>query len=251
MPLPVPAPAGFAACASCPYRHLPHPEVCLACFEAATGDGGPAVPRCGSCGHPRPGGSPCPLAWCSRRDRGWSVVWEVGAYEGALRRALLAYKYRGAVWWAGVFARILAGYLERNAGWFDDFDILTAVPAFEGHGARRAWDPVGRVLAEAAPLLGPGWEVHRRAVGKLGETPPFSGRDRRARILAGAALRQALVVPDPAVVAGRRVLVLDDVLAEGGTLREVAAALRAAGAREVAGVVVARGRWKARAAGGR
>jgi predicted amidophosphoribosyltransferase len=50
-------------------------------------------------------------------------------------------------------------------------------------------------------------------------------------------------------VAGARILVLDDVLTEGSTLREVARALRHAGAREVAGLVLARPAWRDRSPG--
>lgn len=46
-------------------------------------------------------------------------------------------------------------------------------------------------------------------------------------------------VPDPQAVAGRRILVFDDVLTDGFTIREVARRLREAGAAEVSEVVLA------------
>jgi predicted amidophosphoribosyltransferase len=49
-----------------------------------------------------------------------------------------------------------------------------------------------------------------------------------------------LSVPDPERVAGKRVLVLDDVYSEGFSMREMARVLTLAGAAEVAGVVFAR-----------
>jgi predicted amidophosphoribosyltransferase len=51
------------------------------------------------------------------------------------------------------------------------------------------------------------------------------------------------VVPDPARVAGERVLVFDDVYTEGLTILEVARALRLAGAAEVSQIVLARQPW--------
>jgi hypothetical protein len=60
----------------------------------------------------------------------------------------------------------------------------------------------------------------------------------RRRIAEGE-LRAALAVPEPERVAGRRVLVFDDVYSEGFSLREMARALRQAGAVEVAGLVLA------------
>jgi predicted amidophosphoribosyltransferase len=50
----------------------------------------------------------------------------------------------------------------------------------------------------------------------------------------------AFVVPRPEVVAGRRVLLIDDVLTTGATLSACAAALKRAGARYVAVLTLAR-----------
>ncbi|HET9071541.1 MAG TPA: phosphoribosyltransferase family protein [Acidimicrobiales bacterium] len=246
-----PRPVGFPGCRLCPYRDGRRPAVCLACLGASPGQqravglGG----RCASCGQARPAGAPCPTAWCRRRDRGWSVVFAVGAYRGGLRRAVLRYKYGGETWWAGVFGGLVAAYLDAHAGWFEEFDLLTGVPAYTGAGGRRRWDPVSGILAEVAAAAPPGWAVEPGAVVKRSETPPLSGTGRTDRLeVAGSRLREALHVPRPADVAGRRVLVLDDVLTEGSTLREVALALRVAGAREVAGLVLARTPWAGAAA---
>ena len=65
------------------------------------------------------------------------------------------------------------------------------------------------------------------------------------QVIAAGPVRRALTVPAPERVAGARILAVDDVLTEGSTLREVALALRRAGAREVAGLVIARPRWPA------
>jgi predicted amidophosphoribosyltransferase len=225
--------------------------VCLACLATGAGAGttagavGTARRRCASCGQRVGTDGRCATAWCRRADRGWSVVFSLGDYAGGLRRAILRYKYGRERWWAGVFGCLVAGWLDEHAGWVEEFDILTAVPAYAGPDARRPWDAVGGVLNEVARLTPGAWEVAAGAVRKRTETPPMSGAaDRGARRqTASGALRRALWVPDPGLVAGRRVLVLDDVLAEGSTLREVATSLRRAGAREVAGLVLARAAW--------
>lgn len=238
-------PLGFPGCRLCPLRHARRPDVCLACFEQSAGQRSAPTERCACCGQGRVGSGPCPTRWCRRRDRGWSVVFCVGEYAGGLRRAILRYKFGRERWWAGVFGLLVAGYLDHNAGWFDDFDLLVATPSFTGPGGRRAWDPVEEILAEVAGLVEPAWSTAPSAVVKRRETSRMSGQDLRRRQRAAAReLRFALEVPDPAVVAGARVLVLDDVLAEGSTLREVARALRSAGAREVAGLVLARAPWQ-------
>jgi predicted amidophosphoribosyltransferase len=168
-------------------------------------------------------------------------------YDGALRGAIVRYKYRQELWWADVFARMVARYLEANTTWFEEFDLIVPVPSYLGPGGRRGWDPVGRIAARLQALVGPLWEVAPSAVVKWAETPAMQGRDWPTRqAVAAGPLRQSLVVPEPSVVAGARILVFDDVLTDGSTLREVARRLRAAGAREVAGLALARPPWSPR-----
>jgi predicted amidophosphoribosyltransferase len=169
------------------------------------------------------------------------VVFPLGVHSGALRRAIVRYKYRGERGWAGVFARMVATYLGRHATWFEEFDLIIGVPAYLGPGARRAWDPVGEILASLEDVAGGGWQIERRLITKSQETPAMRGRPwaQRQAIAAGP-LRSALSVLDPAAVAGARVLVFDDVMTEGSTVQEVGRALRRAGAAEAAGLVLTR-----------
>lgn len=239
-------PVGFPGCFSCPYRHGGSPAVCLRCFEHAGESDPPAAPvmRCGACGRPGVSRRPCDNPLCTRADRGWSAVFALGLHEAALRRSIAGYKYQGERWRAGVFARLLAGYLKAHPMWFEEYDLVVPMPAYRGQGARRAWDPVGSLFADLAVLIGSDWDCDDRAIVKVSETPPMSGRSRRERVaLAEGLLRPALVVPDGRRVAARRILVVDDVLTEGSSLREVAVALRTAGAEEVAGLVLARRGW--------
>lgn len=206
----------------------------------------PPAGRCPVCSQPmrEPGG--CPNRWCSRPDRGFTVTFAAGVHRGDLRRAITRYKYRGERHLAGPLADLAARYIDRHHTWFEEFDVLTAVPSFVGPGSRRSWDPVGRLLLTLAGRLGPGWDVAPGLVVKTAETPGMAGRGwgQRQRIARGL-LRPALKVPDPAAVRCAQVLVLDDVMTEGSTLREVALALRSAGAADVCGLVLGRPAWDA------
>lgn len=222
-------------------RHCP---VCGQLLPPVSGPVGewPAGGECPAGGE-RPSGG-CPNRWCRRPDRLFSVAFSAGVYTGALRRAIGRFKYRGERGLAPVFAAMMARYLGSHPAWFEEFDVLTAVPAYTGPGARRAWDPLGAVLAELRPLLGPVWAVEPGLVVKSRETPGMAGlgwAERQA--VARGPLRAALVAGDGVDVRGSRVLVLDDVLTDGSTLREVAAVLRRAGASDVAGLVLARPVW--------
>jgi len=240
---------GFPRCQRCALREAARPEVCSACHAAST----VAVAgrsRCPVCGQLLAQAGPCPNRWCGRADRAFSVVFSVGVYDQALRAALHGYKFRGERWWAGVFARLLAGELLRHATWFEEFDVIVGMPAYLGASARRSWDHIGVILEQLERQAGDGWDLNPGAVRKVAETPRLSGRTRweRERIAQGP-LRSALVVGAPAAVAGARVLVVDDVFTEGSSLQEVARCLLAGGAQEVAGLVLGRPEWEGKRSG--
>lgn len=245
---PAPSPAGFPRCAACALARLEQPATCLACAVPVPPPPPPPPARpCAACGQGRRPGGRCPTPAC-QGGRPWSVVWSIGTHEGPLRSVLVEHKYGPDGRWAPVLGRLVVGWLDRHATWVEDLDLLVPVPSWTGPGARRRRDPVGEVAAAVAGLAGPRWDV-AAAVAKQGEVPAMVGRSAAGRrAVAEGPLRRALVVPDPPAVAGARVLVLDDVLTGGGTLTEVARALRVAGAEEVAGLVLARPAWRWRRA---
>ncbi len=174
-------------------------------------------------------------------------MWSLAPHAGRLRAALCAYKYGAQMAWAAVFARLLLGFLDEHMPWFEEYDAVVGVPAFTGTGGRRCWDPVGRILALVAATAGSRWPVELHAVVKTSETPPMAGLSLgRRHACAEGALRRALAVPEPRRVEGARLLVVDDIFTEGSTMREVARALRRAGALEAAGLTLARQPWSSR-----
>jgi predicted amidophosphoribosyltransferase len=168
------------------------------------------------------------------------VVYSVGTYEGDLRRAIVGYKYRGQRHRAHFLSGLLAAYLEDHATWFEEYDVLTPMPAYVGPGSRRSWDPVGRLVAELAERIGDSWAVDVALVEKTAETAPMRGLTQWQRARSAEHGLRGALRPRSCDLAGARILVVDDVFTEGSTLREVARVLRRAGADEVAGLMLAR-----------
>ena len=82
-------------------------------------------------------------------------------------------------------------------------------------------------------------------IAKTAATEPMVGHTWRERkTIAEGQLRAALHVTRPDLVAGGRILIVDDVFTEGFTIREIARALVRAGAVEVSEIVLAREPWK-------
>lgn len=162
----------------------------------------------------------------------FAAVWY---YEGYVRRSLLRYKFYGARWYAASYGRLLAMTLLEQ--YPEGFDCLTWVPVSFRRKLRRGYDQV---------------ELLARAVGReLGMTPvPLLRKIRHNRPqsgISGVAERRANVLgvyreTGRAQVAGKRILLLDDILTTGATAGEAARVLLTAGAKEVHCAVVAAAR---------
>lgn len=185
----------------------------------------------------------CPNFWCHRTDRGFDVVWSAAAHAGDTRRSIAALKYRGDLSAADALTAPLAAVLLSHPGAFDDVELITTVP---GHPSkRRPIDHTAALLGSLRTQVGHLWEVDHLCppvIVKRREVAPMTGLSSigARRVHAAGELRGALEVPDPSRVRDLRILVVDDVLTGGSTLREVALALRQAGASAVSGLVVAR-----------
>ena len=210
--------------------------------------------RCPVCDRPLPGrDAACRNPLCASASR-W-FRWSVAAAErsGPLEAALNAYKYAGVRTWAPVFGRLLAELMERRRRLFEPFDLITASPTFVGRGGHD-FDHTRLILLETAGRRpgGRSWPLDTGPVAAIVKTEPTPrlaplGHRQRRRV-AEEQLRHALHIPDRGRIAGRRILVVDDVFTDGRTLDEVARALRLqGGAREVCGLALCRQPWHDRA----
>jgi hypothetical protein len=126
---------------------------------------------------------------------------------------------------AAILARFLAAHhscLSRQAG--GGWELVASVPSTVG---RNGPHPLRAALHRMARFDRP-WKEHEAPLLRPGPAP----------IREGQADPEGFTVTEP--VAGRRVLLVDDALVTGARLQSAAAALRAAGATVVAGVVLGR-----------
>lgn len=142
----------------------------------------------------------------------------LGPYEGLLRGAVVAFK-RGERAYAAAFGALLRARVALPAR-----TLLVPVTTTPARRAARGFDQA-KLLAQAYAATSV-LDCLRKNGG-----PAQHGRTRRERLAARDLYRV------DGGVAGRRVVLLDDVCTTGATLRAAAEALRAAGA-EVGGALV-------------
>ena len=233
-----PSPAGFGACTGCVYWTTGTPAVCHPC--AITRSPAVTAPTCALCGQVLDGGRRCANTVCTLDDPHFSRIYTVSDRPDEMWNAIWSYKYGEERAWAGVLARILVGFLEAHRDDLARYDLITTGAIYVGPRAQRLWDYL-RLVVDAAAREGPDWPFAPGLIAKSQPTGRFLGIDPEARRrIAEGELRAALSVPEPDRVAGRRILVFDDVYSEGFSLREMARVLLGAGAVEVAGIVLAR-----------
>jgi predicted amidophosphoribosyltransferase len=162
----------------------------------------------------------------------------VGAYDGALRSLVLAHKEQGRLALAGPLGTALANAVLAGCG--RHAVAVVPVPSTRAAVRRRGRDPTDR-MARAAVV-----ELHRRGV-RASRLPALfhvravrdqaglSGSERMTNLTGALAVRPSAM----ALVSGRRVVVVDDVLTTGATLAEATRALTCAGASVAALATVA------------
>lgn len=208
--------------------------------SACTGCGSPGDLACHNCTAPLH--APARVRMPVPTPPGLPPVYAVADYAGSTRDLVLAYKEREVLSLRRPLAAALASGLvaAMAAGSPPGEVVVVPVPSTRAALRRRGFDPVARLCRTAVSTArAAGCECtvvpalrHRRVVA---DSAGLSASGRAAN-LAGALEVRPAAVPR---LAGRCVVLVDDVVTTGSTLTEAARAVRAAGAVVVAGATVA------------
>ena len=224
------------------------PPLCIACREQGASSGFCAAcwnaiqfldgPLCTCCGIPfdvalADGFADTLCAVCLTRPPAFDKARAILRYDESSRAPILALKHADRLDLVPGFA----AWLERaGRGLIETSDLIVPVPLHGLRLWRRRYNQaaeLARALARRTGLaLDTGALVRSRATPSQGVMP--SARARRRNVLG------AFRVPQKARVAGRSVLVVDDVLTTGATADAAARALRRAGAKKVQVLALAR-----------
>ena len=156
-------------------------------------------------------------------------------YQDRVRDSVRRYKFMGRRGYYKVYGRVVAQCVHDHLA--GRYDLITWVPLSPRRKKDRGYDQSFLLASAAALELG---EVAVETLRKERNTDPQSGitedAQRRANVLG------AYTPVDKALVEGKRVLVIDDVVTTGSTLSECARVLRTMGAADVVCAALARAR---------
>lgn len=222
------------ACVSCDAPVEGAQGLCPACWSQTEFISGLA---CDTCGAPLPGQDDGTVAQCDdclTIARPWAHGRAVLGYSGVGRRLVLALKHGDRT----DLIPTLAGWMARKAASVAPKGcLIVPVPLHWSRLLRRRYNQAG-LLAQ-----GVGKALHREvcvdALLRQRRTAALDGhsRDQRFASIAGSITANPKRV---ALLGGRQVLLVDDVMTSGATLAAATEALQAAGAAEVSILTLAR-----------
>jgi len=171
-------------------------------------------------------------AACPAHPTGLTRLRSVYRYEGDVRKLVHALKFGGQSSLAGGLAEALANCYEMQGL---DAEVLATVPLTPPRKRSRGYNQASLLAKEVARRTGvPVAEALRRTGNAPPQAQSATAAERRCNVVG------RFEVAKPASVAGRRVLLVDDVATTGATLNACALELLAAGAVEVSALSLAR-----------
>lgn len=181
------------------------------------------ISRCVSCNTLTESSKQCAVC---RAKHGLSYVWSVCSYDESAKQIVARYKFKRLQILHKQIARLMVEALPYN-----DFDAVCVVPTAPQRIRQRGYDHAELLGKQIARTLGVSYLVPLRRIGA--QEQRLGGRRQRQEWA-----QQSYAVSGQAV-AGKRLLLVDDVVSTGATLTTCSAILKKAGAKRVDGLVFA------------
>lgn len=185
---------------------------------------------CGHCGRATPYAVEY-CDYCKDKQTYVDLARSVYEYEHPLNLLVKKLKYGGEKYLAEVFAREMQSIYFKYVG---HADCIVFIPMTEKRKRERGYNQSEELAKELSKLIEV--PVISDVLVKTKETESQVGLERRERL---KNVRGSVSVRSKALVNGKRVLIIDDVMTTGATLEVIAEKLKDAGASEVLAITVA------------
>lgn len=169
-------------------------------------------------------------AVCREGLANFDAAYSFGSYEGTLQQLIHLFKY-GKI---ETLAQPLGHFLLRALPLEGNFDLIIAMPMHWRKRWERGFNQAELLAEPLARRYGLPLATNLR---RTRYTKPQAGLSEAAR---SENLRGSFRIQRPEQVAGKRVLLIDDVFTTGATLRAAAAVLKSAGCAHVSALTLAR-----------
>lgn len=208
--------------------------VCPACLGRAK----PIVPPvCQHCALPFDGRltEPFECGYCKDLKFHFSRAVAACRAEGVVRECIHRFKYNREMYFEPHLADWLVAAGRQWVEW-REVDAIVPVPLYPRKERAREFNQAERLARALGRAVGvPVLARLLRRVKETGTQTKLDAAGRRANV------RDAFAAPDGAGIAGRRIVLVDDVFTTGATLDSCARVLRRQGAKDVVALTVARG----------
>lgn len=219
-------------------RQLLFPKLppCPGCFQQRPGPSGslcqpcrrravPVVPPiCRRCGRPLRGGGKFICLACRQTVRYFHIARAPFVYEGATKDYVRRFKYGGERKLGAALAMSLTAYVVQRAELWP-IDVVIPLPLHRHRLEQRGFNQAELLARPLAANIG-----RRLCPDVLQRRKATTTQSRLSAVARRDNVRDAFFVEVPAKVAGKRVLLIDDVLTSGATADEAARTLLRAGA---------------------
>ena len=178
----------------------------------------------------------CSQDYCLNRSHQIDRFFSGYQYGGALAKIIPLWKYHHRSEFfplIKVLIRLILSRLKLSAA---DFDLVLAIPLFHSSLKKRNFNQALFIASCGAAVLDVPLAKHQLV--KNFNTPQQASLDRRAR--AFNLSEETFKVREPGMVEGRKILLCDDVMTTGATLKTAATVLRRAGALSISTLTLAR-----------
>ncbi|BBO86662.1 amidophosphoribosyltransferase [Desulfosarcina ovata subsp. sediminis] len=208
-------------------------QFCPVCRQRWTAVSSPFCSRCGLVFKSREGDNHL-CGRCLERPGAFARARALGIYDETLRSAIHALKFRGIVALAAPLGDLLLDVFRRH--WEPgEIDLVAPVPLYRRRFRQRGFNQAYLLIRHWN--LPTGGTIVRDLLVRRRATAPQTGMDRRQR---RRNIKNAFGVRQPGQAAGKRVLLVDDVLTTGATADACARTLLQDGAERVDLLTLAR-----------